>query len=70
MRFVLPALVALFLLPSCSREPDFDEKYSELEKQLQKDAKEMDSDLDKALKAEPGAPQEDSVKAPATNVEN
>lgn len=47
-------LLGLLLLSACNREKDFDKQYAETEKQLQAEAKRLDTDLEKAKAAEPG----------------
>ena len=43
-------LAALLLLPACSNEPSFDERYDKAEKQIRAKA----ADIDRQLQAEPG----------------
>lgn len=55
MRFA-PALLitALLSLSACNREKDFDKQYAETEKQLQEEAKRLDTEMTRAKAVEPG----------------
>lgn len=48
-------LSAALLLAGCHK--NFDDQYAETEKQLQAQAKQLDKDMAKAEKQEPGAPE-------------
>jgi PBP1b-binding outer membrane lipoprotein LpoB len=48
-------LLSAVFLGGCSREQDFEERYSAAEAKLKIKAKQMDTEISKQLRAEPGA---------------
>lgn len=55
MRYASRLLIlALLALSGCSREKDFGKQYAETEKQLQAEAKRLDTEMEQAKTAEPG----------------
>lgn len=55
------ALLPLLLLAACHQEPDFDQRYAETQKQLEKKA----AEIDRAVSAAPAPPHRDAAPPPS-----